>query len=170
MKPAAYALTFLVAATAANVVVAHYGPAAALPVAFVLVALAYVTRDALHDYLEGRELAGVMAALVLGGAGLAYLASPDAGRVAAASALAFAAGMTVDAVAYHAARRRPWLERSNASNLAGAAVDSVVFVAVAFPGFLAALAFAQFTAKVAGGLVYSLAVAPLRGRAALRSV
>ena len=70
-----------------------------------------------------------------------------------------------------------WLERINGSNIAAAAVDSLVFVGliawmdVAFgtgPGFPVAVAFGLFTAKVAGGVVWSLLLWRLWRRESVR--
>lgn len=150
------AALFLAAAAAANLTIAELGPSAAPWVALGLVALDLVTRDALHDRVEGLARVALLAALVAGGALIAYLVNRDAGDVALASSAAFAAALTVDSLVYHAARRLPWLERSNLSNVASAIVDSVVFVAIAFPGFLEDVALSQATAKIAGGLVFAL--------------
>ena len=158
----ALAGVFLAAVVAANLIIADQGPDAAPKVAFLLIGLDLVVRDLLHDRLPRRELLGLMGGLVLAGAALAYIASPDAGDIALGSSLAFAAAFTVDGLVYHALRHRPFLERSNASNLAGAVVDTIVFYEVAF-GTLDG-SFAQFTAKVAGGVLFALLLHRLRGR------
>jgi uncharacterized PurR-regulated membrane protein YhhQ (DUF165 family) len=152
---AAFALVtvYLAAIVAANWSVTHWGPRAAVYNAFVLIGLDLVTRDRLHD-LWREHLAVKMAALIAAGL-LSYFAFGADGRIAAASCAAFAVAATLDAIVYHLARRQPWLERSNLSNVFGAAADSVVFQTVAF-GWAFPLIFAQFTAKVAGGLVWSL--------------
>jgi uncharacterized PurR-regulated membrane protein YhhQ (DUF165 family) len=62
--------------------------------------------------------------------------------------------MTADTIVYQAVHRMPWAERSNLSNIAGAAVDSAVFCAGL--GFPFIVAFGQFTAKVAGGVLFVL--------------
>lgn len=164
-------LLWLAAITAANLIVAKYGPEASIWCAFVLVAVTFVVRDRLHDRWEGRGRWWRMAALIAAGGALAWLAclvggalewipSPDeAGRIGVASCVAFAAAESVDALVYHSLRARAWLERCNASNLVGAAVDSIVFPTIAFGGVLWAVSFGQFTAKVAGGLLFSLLTA-----------
>ena len=83
--------------------------------------------------------------------------------MALASVLAFALSESADALLYHARRHRPYLERSNTSNLLGAAVDSVIFPVVAFGGFPLAIIGLQFLAKVLGGLVWSLILNVRRG-------
>jgi uncharacterized PurR-regulated membrane protein YhhQ (DUF165 family) len=63
----------------------------------------------------------------------------------------------VDGIIYHLRRRERWADRSNESNVGGAAVDSLVFPIVAFGSpILWAIVFGQFTAKVAGGYLWSL--------------
>jgi uncharacterized PurR-regulated membrane protein YhhQ (DUF165 family) len=94
--------------------------------------------------------------LILTGSLLAWVVSPGRRHIGLASGLAFLCSETVDAVVYSLVRRRPWLERSNISNFFGAAVDSVVFPTVAFGGFLLGVTVGQFTAKVAGALLFTL--------------
>lgn len=155
---AVLSIAILAALAAANLTTAHFGPQASVYTALGLIALDLVARDALHDRLGGRARIALMAALVVAGGLIAYAINRDAGPIAVASSSAFAAAFTVDALVYHAARRLPWLERSNLSNVAAAIVDSAVFVAVAFPGFLWSVAIGQTTAKIAGGLVIALAL------------
>jgi hypothetical protein len=154
----ALAALFLGALAAANLLTTELGPEASVYTALGLVALDLVLRDALHDRVGGSARLLLMAFLILAGGAIAYIVNADAGRIAVASALAFAAAMSTDAVIYHVCRRLAWLERSNLSNIAGAVVDSAIFVAVAFPGaFLWSIALSQTTAKIAGGLVFALA-------------
>lgn len=155
MRTALVVGLYLAAVVAANLIVTEYGPEASIYVAFCLIGLTLVVRDVAHDlWVRHRWLK--MAALIAAGSLLSYLVNNDAAQIAKASCLAFAAAETADALLYHAARRLPWLERSNLSNLAGAAVDSIVFPWVAFNGFMWAITFGQFTAKVAGGVLFSL--------------
>ena len=88
-------------------------------------------------------------------AGLRSAAGPFVGRIALASCVAFAAAALADTFAYHLLRHRPWFERANQSNLAGAAVDSAVFVALWPFAWSTDLAFTLFAAKVAGGVVWT---------------
>jgi uncharacterized PurR-regulated membrane protein YhhQ (DUF165 family) len=156
-------LGYLVAITAANLITAHFAqrghPEVSIYTAFGLVAFDFVARDRLHDAWGPRRWP-YLGLLILAGSAVSYAITRDAAtaQIAIASCAAFAAALTVDSVVYELAARAgwQWLERSNASNIAGATVDSVVFVAVAFPGFLFAVAFGQFAAKVAGGLIFSL--------------
>ena len=149
---------YLGAVVAANLLIAHFGPAAAPVVAFVFIGLNLVTRDCLHD-LWGRQVVRNMLLVASGGA-LSYTLNAGAGRVAVASMLAFAVSEAGDALLYHARRHRPHLERTNTSNLLGAALDSLIFPVVAFGGFPVAIIALQFIAKVAGGLIWSVVLRP----------
>jgi len=138
--------------TTAGVRAGH--PEVSVYTAFALVAFDLVARDLLHDWFTGRRRLAVLGALIAAGSALSYIANPDSAEIAKWSALAFAAAMIADGLVYHAARRLPWIERSNASNIAGAIVDSAVFcAALGFPFYIA---FGQTTAKIAGGLVFAL--------------
>lgn len=158
---------YLTAITLANLLVTEYGPAVSIYTALGLVALDLTLRDVLHDRTTGRRRVATMGLLVLGGSAISYALNQNAGPIAVASSAAFAAALTVDTLVYHAARRLAWLERANLSNVAAAVVDSAVFVSLAFPGFLWAVAVGQATAKVAGGVVFALAIDAMRRRLAV---
>jgi uncharacterized PurR-regulated membrane protein YhhQ (DUF165 family) len=155
---------YLAAIVAANVSVAHWGPSAAIYNAFLFIGLDLSTRDALHDMWRGRLLRNMTALIVAGSAlswamGEATGSGPFVGQIALASCIAFGAAATADGFVYHLLRDKPWYERVNSSNLAGAAVDSLVFVALWPFRFQFTLAFTLFAAKVAGGVVWSFALA-----------
>lgn len=155
---------YLAAVVGANLTIAHFGAAAAPYVAFGFIGLNLAARDRLHD-LWGHRVARNMGLLILAGGALSFALNAGAGRVALASVLAFAVSESADALLYHARRHRPYLERSNTSNLLGAAVDSVIFPVVAFGGFPVAIIALQFVAKVLGGFVWSLLLSARRARA-----
>lgn len=155
---------YLGAIVVANLSVAHWGAEAAIYNAFLFIGLDLSTRDALHDLWRGRLIRN-MALLIAAGSVLSYIlglalnSGPFVGRIALASAVAFAAAALADSALYHVLRVRSWYERANQSNLAGAAVDSLVFVALWPFGFNFTLAFTLFAAKVAGGVVWSFVLA-----------
>ena len=70
--------------------------------------------------------------------------------------LAFCAAAVVDGLVYHALAGRGFLVRSNASNVGGALVDSLLFPTIAFGAFLPTIVALQFAMKVGGGLLWSL--------------
>lgn len=153
---------YLAAIVTANLAVAAFGPAAAPIIAFALIGLDLTMRDALHDRWRHRHLPARMGALIATGSLLSWFINPAASRIAIASAVAFALAATADAAAYHLAHRRPWLQRANASNLAGALIDSLVFPTLAFGVLLPRIIALQFAAKVAGGFVWSLLLSRTR--------
>jgi uncharacterized PurR-regulated membrane protein YhhQ (DUF165 family) len=152
---------WLTVITAANLLVAHFGPSASIYNAFWLIGLTLVLRDQLHDQWT-RHRVPKMAALIVAGSVLAWAITPSAGKIGVASGVAFLCSESVDAVVYGIVHRWPWLERSNTSNFFGAAVDSVVFPTIAFGGFVLATSAGQFTAKVAGALLFTLAIQRFR--------
>lgn len=167
---------YLAAIVAANLSIAHWGPEAAIYNAFVLIGLDLTCRDRLHDLWHGHLLRN-MSVLIVTGSVLSYVLGlwwgkgDYVGQIALASCVAFGAAATADGFAYHFLRRRPWYERTNQSNIAGAAVDSVVFlgmldVLIANPifDFSFRLAFTLFAAKVAGGVVWSFVLRRSEGQ------
>lgn len=165
---------YLAAIVAANLTTAAWGPEWSIYNAFLLIGLNLSTRDKLQD-LWGQHRFRNMAVLIGVGSALSYAASvwlapdvvpPDVvAKIALASCVAFLVAESLDAVAYYFLRERPWLERSNTSNLVGAALDSAIFVSIAF-GWTWEIIFAQFCAKVAGGFIWSLALERVRSQAA----
>jgi uncharacterized PurR-regulated membrane protein YhhQ (DUF165 family) len=146
---------YLAAIIAANLIVARYGPEITPLTSFLFIGLDITARDRLHETWRGRALWPRMAALIASGSVLSWLANKDAGQVALASFVAFAASSTADAVVYHLLRDRPWLVKANTSNVVSAAADSVVFPWLAFRMFLPVVILVQFATKVAGGALWS---------------
>jgi hypothetical protein len=163
-------LAYLAAIIVANLTTSHFGPEASIYCAFAFIGLNLTTRDKLHD-LWGANRFRNMALLIVAGSAISYVAAKTIGagppdivaRIALASCVAFAVAESCDAILYQAIHRRPWLERSNTSNLLGATLDSAVFVSIAF-GWSWEIIFAQVCAKVAGGFVWSLLIQRVRGR------
>lgn len=148
---------YLVAIVLANLSVATFGPAVSIVNALLFIGLDLTCRDRLHEAWAGRGLIWKMGLLIGAGGTLSYLLNADAGRIAAASCAAFALAATADALIYQALRGRADLIKVNGSNVVGAAVDSLVFPALAFGWpLLWPIAAGQFLAKVAGGWLWSL--------------
>lgn len=156
-EPALVAM-YLSAITIANLLVSWYGPAVAIINAFLFIGLDLVARDRLHEAWAGRSLWPRMLMLITAGGLLAYALGGDP-RISLASCVSFIAAGVADALTYHHLHRRGygWLARANGSNLAGAAVDSLVFPALAFGWpLLWPIVVGQFAAKVLGGAVWSV--------------
>jgi len=83
------------------------------------------------------------------------LLNPAAGAIALASFVAFALAMSADTIAYHFLRDKPWMIRSNGSNVAGAGVDSITFPTIAFGGLMPEIVALQFISKICGGAIWS---------------
>ena len=155
------ALVYIGALVGANLSIAAFGPWVSPINSFILIGLDLTLRDRLHDSMSGRPGFWLrMGALILGAAAISWLLNPAAGRIALASFVAFALSGIADALAYNWLRGNhltsDYMRRVNGSNIAGAAVDSVLFPTLAFGAFMPAIIGLQFAAKVAGGFVWSL--------------
>lgn len=145
---------YVLAAVAANLIAYRFGPWVTPFTALVLIGFNFTARDALHERWHGRLRLRLGA--LIGAASLASWAlNPSGGRIALASAVAFALSEIVDTLVYQAAFRRPWLVKANASNAVGAAVDSLIFPTIAFGSFLPGIVLAQFAMKVWGGAIWA---------------
>lgn len=134
----------------ANLSVAAFGPAISPVNAFVLIGLDLALRDWLHVRLKAWQ----MLALILATGLLTYLLNPAAGKIAIASACAFTAAAVVDWATFFKLKGS-WLFRANGSNVAGAAVDSLIFPTLAFGALMPHIVAMQFIAKVAGGSIWA---------------
>jgi queuosine precursor transporter len=151
---------YIASITAANLLVAEYGPSVTIINAFALIGLDLALRDYLHDAWRARfaPMAGLIAAAGL----VSFALNPATGRIAMASCVAFTLAAAADWLVYTLAERKPWLVRSNASNVAGAAVDSMLFPTLAFGVVLWPIVLGQFVAKTLGGAAWSLLIAVAR--------
>lgn len=122
--------------------------------AFMLIGLDLSLRDALHVRLRWPS----MAALIVCTGALTYLLNPAAGQIAAASATAFLAAAIVDWALFASLTRASWLARSNVSNVASAAVDSVAFPVLAGWGLDWSIVGSMFAAKVLGGAAWAAVI------------
>lgn len=156
---------YIAAVTAANLLVARYGPTVTIINAFALIGLDLALRDYLHDAWQARR-ATKMGALILAAGIISYAANPAAGRIALASLIAFTIAATADWFIYHQLRGKHWFKRANASNTVGAAVDSIAFPILAF-GWppLIPIIVGQFIAKALGGLVWTTLIGGVRAAA-----
>ena len=147
-------LIYAAAMTLANLSVAAFGPAISPLNAFVLIGLDLALRDWLHIRLKAWQ----MLALIVAAGALTYLLNPAAGKIAVASSAAFTSAALVDWATF-ARLRGSWLFRANGSNVAGAAVDSLIFPTLAFGALMPHIVALQFLAKVAGGAVWAWVLA-----------
>ena len=143
-------LIYAAAMTLANLSVAAFGPAISPLNAFVLIGLDLALRDWLHVRLKAWQ----MLALIVAAGVLTYVLNPAAGKIAVASSAAFTAAALVDWLTF-ARLRGSWLFRANGSNVAGAAVDSLIFPTLAFGALMPHIVLLQFVAKVLGGALWA---------------
>lgn len=148
---------YAAAMTAANLIVAAFGPWVSPINAFVLIGLDLALRDWLHVRLKVWQ----MGALIAATGALTYVLNPAAGMIAIASAAAFTSAAVVDWSVF-AKLRGSWLFRANGSNVAGAAVDSLIFPTIAFGALMPHIVLMQFAAKVAGGALWAWAISKVR--------
>ena len=153
-------LIYAAAMTLANLSVAAFGPAISPLNAFVLIGLDLALRDWLHVRLKAWQ----MLALIVAAGALTYLLNPAAGKIAVASSVAFTAAALVDWATF-ARLRGTWLFRANGSNVAGAAVDSLIFPTLAFGALMPHIVALQFVVKVAGGAIWAWVLARTAQRA-----
>ena len=160
----ALVVLYLAAIVAANLIIARLGPQATVVTAFLLIGLDITARDRLHEAWQGRRLWPKMAALIAAGSLLSWLLNRNAGPIALASFVAFAASSVADTLTYHVLRHRAWMVKVNGSNVVSAAVDSLVFPTLAFGMLLPLVVFGQFVAKVAGGALWAAVLRLTRRR------
>lgn len=148
-------IVYIAAIVAANLSVAKFGPAVTPINAFFLIGLDLALRDRLHIRWEGRGLLLRMSALLIVAGAISFLLNPATGMIAIASTAAFVLANATDGAVFHAFRNQTYLRRANASNAAGAAVDSLVFPTIAFGALIPGIVAAQFAAKFLGGAFWA---------------
>ena len=148
---------YALAMTAANLSISHFGPWISPINSFVFIGLDLALRDLLHQKLKAWQMGG----LIVGTGLLAYALNPAAGMIAIASAVSFTAASIVDWAVF-AKLAGSWIKRANGSNIAGAAVDSVVFPTLAFGVLMPQIVALQFSAKFTGGVFWAYVIHKLK--------
>lgn len=149
---------YLLAIVLANLTLVYFGPTWSIVNAFLFIGLDLTARDKLHDAWHGKQLILKMSALIAAGSLLSYALNRNAGQIAIASFVAFAAAGLTDSIIYQLLGKYPRWLRINGSNVPSAAVDSIIFPTLAFGGFLPLITLGQFTAKVLGGAFWSVII------------
>ena len=160
------ALAFVATVVAANYVTTNYGM---VPIGFGLMAtagtylagLAFVLRDAVHDTI-GRRWSVL---LVLAGAAVSYAISDP--FIALASGLAFLVSEMVDLGVYLPLRKRGYIRAAIASNMAGAVVDTFLFLYVAGFGVTAQSVTGQIVGKAVATVLVVAGVIAVRSLGAV---
>lgn len=143
-------IAYAVAMTAANLLVATFGPSISPINAFLFIGFDLALRDWLHVRLKFWQMGG----LIAGTGFLTYALNPTAGVIAIASASSFALAALVDWAVFTKVKGT-WFKRSTTSNVAGAAVDSIAFPTIAFGALMPEIVVMQFVAKVVGGTIWT---------------
>lgn len=141
---------YVAAMLLANLLVSRFGPAISPLLAFFLIGFDLSMRDWLHMRVRAWQMAGLVGVAGL----LTYALNPAAGMIAVASAVASTSAALVDWAAFMRLRGT-WLFRANGSNVAGAAVDSLIFPTLAFGALMPNIVAMQFVAKVLGGALWA---------------
>lgn len=144
---------YALAMTAANMSVAMFGPSVTPINAFVFIGLDLALRDLLHTKINRWQMLGLIAGTGL----LTYVLNPAAGMIAIASAVSFTAAALLDWSIF-ARMAGSWMRRSNASNVGGAAIDSLLFPTIAFGALMPHIVLMQFVSKVFGGAFWAFVI------------
>lgn len=144
---------YAAAMTLANLSVAHFGPSVVVINAFVLIGLDLALRNWLALRLSRKEMLG----LIAGSAALSYVLNPASGQIALASFIAFGTSALADWLTFSTIAGQ-WLRRCVGGVTVGAAVDSLLFPTIAFGALMPSIVLAQFAAKVAGGVLWAVAI------------
>ncbi|MGE5681327.1 MAG: VUT family protein [Bacillota bacterium] len=155
-------IAYLCAIVLANMTVYWFGPISTPINAFFLIGLDLTLRDKLHDKWMDNKLWLKMFMLIAAGSVITFILNRNAGHIALASVISFAAAAFADAIAYTALHKKSFMIRSNGSNLAGSLLDSVLFPTIAFGVVMPWVILGQFFAKVCGGFLWSLLLSKTR--------
>lgn len=152
-------LVYAGALITANLSIAAFGPWVSPINSFLLIGFDLTMRDRLHDAWGGKNLWPKMVALICFAGIVSWMVNPAAGRIAIASCVAFIISNLVDALTYAKLQKQTkwgsYYYRTNGSNVAGAAVDSVLFPTLAFGVFMPEIIALQAAAKIGGGAVWA---------------
>jgi uncharacterized PurR-regulated membrane protein YhhQ (DUF165 family) len=153
--------TYILALVLANLTVFYFGPPVMPAIGFILIGLDLSLRDRLHDQWKDHLWTRMFSLIALAGVA-SWVLNPAGGHIAVASVAAFVLASIADTVTYHTLRERRWVIRANGSNIFGAAVDSVIFPWMAFGLLDWRIILGMFVAKVTGGAVWAMILAPTR--------
>lgn len=159
-----YVALYLAAIVAANLIITILGPSATIITAFVFIGLDLTVRDYLHEAWQEKGLVWKMALLIASGSVLSWILNRDAGPIALASFVAFAAAGTADAVIFQLLREKTRFLKVNGSNVVSSGVDSLVFPTLAFGQLMPFIIIGQFAAKVFGGAIWFFIISFLKNR------
>ena len=149
-----YIVLYIGAIVAANLIITLLGPSATIITAFIFIGLDLTVRDYLHETWQGKGLVWKMGLLIAAGSMISYFLNKDAGPIALASFVAFAAAGVADAVIYQLLKDKTRFFKVNGSNVVSSGVDSLIFPTLAFGSLMPLIVLGQFAAKVFGGAIW----------------
>jgi queuosine precursor transporter len=152
-------VVYAVAMTLANLLVATFGPSISPVNAFFLIGLDLTLRDWLHVRLKAWQ----MGVLILITGLITYVLNNATEMIAIASAVSFLIAALVDWFVF-VKTTGSWSKRSNLSNVAGAAVDSLIFPTIAFGVLMPEIVALQFIAKIFGGFIWAYTFAKWKNK------
>ena len=141
---------YAIAMTLANLSIATFGVWVSPINAFIFIGLDLALRDWLHVRLKMWQ----MGALIASTGVLTYALNPSAEMIAVASSASFMLAALADWAVFTKITGS-WFKRSNTSNVAGAAVDSIAFPTIAFGVLMPEIIAMHFLATSAGGGVWT---------------
>lgn len=151
-------IIYIAAICVANFSVYMFGPLVTPINAFLFIGLDFVIRDKLHERVTMYRMI-----CLIGIAGtISFIVNPATNMIAIASVSAFVLAAVTDATVYQLLISKPWLVKSNGSNIASSVVDSMVFPLIAFGAFMPWVIVGQFAAKVFGGVIWSWALRKIK--------
>ena len=146
-----FSIVYVMSICLANYSAHLFGPSVTPVNAFLLIGLDFVIRDKLHERVGIIKMFGL---ITIAGV-ISYTINPATDMIAIASVSAFALASLTDSVVYQSLINRPWLIKSNSSNIASSTIDSLVFPIIAFGSLMPMIVIGQFSAKVFGGAIWA---------------
>ena len=140
------------------------GPKASPFIAFLLIGLDLSLRDKLHENWHGKNLWPKMLVVIAAGGLLSYIINRELANIALGSSIAFAGAMVADGLVYESLFDKKKILKMNASNVVSAAVDTVLFIWIAFGVFMWKIMILQYLAKTLGGLAWSFVLTKIEER------
>lgn len=150
-------ILYLTTIVSANLLLSYLGPQAVVPIALVLIGFDITLRDKLHNKWSYKLLWIKMFLLIVTGSVITYVINRNAQHIAIASTVAFSCAALSDTLVYQVFHKKHTLYKVNASNIVSSAVDSTVFITLAFGlPILWSIIAVQILAKFIGGFLWSL--------------
>ena len=105
-----------------------------------------------------------MLVVIAAGGLLSYIINRELANIALGSSIAFAGAMVADGLVYESLFDKKKILKMNASNVVSAAVDTVLFIWIAFGVFMWKIMILQYLAKTLGGLAWSFVLTKIEER------